>query len=221
MQPHVLLLQNPQPDVRSVYIGLLDPHSTDGIVGSVRVVATPTTRAHLLAAVDILHECLPGHVDCMTWWGEHELQEGHALPARQGYSFLIIMNHLQSALASGLQQSSLDDSSTDSVSLLQKSSNLVQQHTLVLDELLPVEPDQHDQPTPGVPIRLIPGTADMLLPSYIECPVAYTLQDIHKEIACCGHDCDVYRFGPHDCALCLPSGWHALPGHFHLPQRPK
>ena len=59
VQPHVLLVQNPQPHSRSVHIGLLDPQASAGIDGSVRVVPTPTTRAHLLAAVDIPHDRRP------------------------------------------------------------------------------------------------------------------------------------------------------------------
>ena len=45
------------------------------------------------------------------------------------------------------------------------------------------------------------------LPTYVECPSSGTSSEIQLEPRHWGHICDVYKFGSHDVALCVPKGW--------------
>ena len=217
--PHVLIVQNPLPDHRSVHIATLDPRSTElGIPSCIRTVPAALTRSDLLTAVDLLHVCLPGHVDCMIWWGEHEFRDGHVFPVRHGFSFLIIRNHLTAAASSSQHDPAvpahIGDGADDDESLAFLQTNVGLKRTvLLLDTLIPEEDtQQHEMP---VPIRLVAGAAMPPLPTFIECDPPGTAFQIRAELCHWGHQCDVHRFGQHDVALCLPQGWVADPFHYH------
>ena len=169
----------------------------------------PTTRDHVLAAARAVSQFSSGCVPSSLWHGARELKEGTAFPQRQGCSVLVLNEYHSLVAESKPCSRPLESPPTDSP---------VAGHCqlLVLDELLPVEPKPNapaDSLT--VPIRLISGVSTLQVPSYIECPVNYTISDLQQELACWGLQCDVYCFSPHDSALCVPSGWIASDDHFH------
>ena len=209
--PHVLLVQNPRHDERSVHIATLDPRSAEfGIPSCIRTVPAALTRPALLASVDLQHECLPGHVDCMVWWGEHEFRDGHVFPVRHGFSFLVIRNHLAGAASSSQHvpaHPALVEDGEDAeepLALLQTKVGL-KRTVLRLEPLLPDLETLH--PCDIVPIRLIAGADMPSLPTFIECDFPGNEIQIQEELCHWGHHCEAHRFGLHEVALCLPIGW--------------
>ena len=154
----------------------------------------------------------------MIWWGEHEFRDGHVFPVRQGFSFLIIRNHLTAAASSSQHvpavPAHLEDGAEDdeSLALLQTQVGL-KRTVLLLDTLIPEEDTQQHEMQ--VPIRLVAGATMPPLPTFIECEPPGTALQIRAELCHWGHQCDVHRFGQHDVALCLPQGWVADPFHYH------
>ena len=215
--PHVLIVQNPLPDHRSVHIATLDPRNAAlEIPSCIRTVPAALTRIDLLTAVDLQHACLPGHVDCMIWWGEHEFRDGHVFPVRHGFAFLIIRNHIAAAASSSqhVPVPPLEDGADDgeALALLQTKRSL-KRIELSLDSLIADEnSQQHEQ---IVPIRLIAGAAMPPLPTYLECEFPGNVLQIKAALKHWGHQCDVHRFDQHEVALCLPQGWVAEPSHCH------
>ena len=217
--PHVLIVQNPLPDHRSVHIATLDPLRAElGIPSCIRTVATALTRFGLLTAVDLQHVCLPGPVDCMVWWGEHEFRDGHIFPVRHGFSFLIIRNHLTAAASSSQSSHAApahDDAENEhdeAIALLQTKVDL-KRTILQLDDLIPEEDTQPHGLT--LPIRLIAGADMPPLPTYIECAYPGTDDQIQLELCHWGHQCAAHRFDQHDVALCLPTQWPVGSSGFH------
>ena len=209
--PHVLIVQNPLPDHRSVHIATLDPRSTDmGIPSCVRTIPAALTRMDLLTAVDLQHVCLPGHVDCMIWWGEHEFRDGHVFPVRHGFAFLIIRNNLAIAASSSqpapglhaLSDSGAEDE--EQLALLQTKVGR-RRVTLSLDSLVSDDDSQSQETI--VPIRLLPGADMPPLPTYLECESPGHESQIKAALQQWGHQCEVHRFDQHEIALCLPQGW--------------
>jgi hypothetical protein len=201
--PHVLVLQNPVAHSKSIHIATLNPARGDqGISGCIRIVPTQLWRAHILEAAGILQFCRPGHVDCMVWWGEFELRDGQQHQARHGFSFSIIRNNIADISASSGEHSALARVETDGPALLQTNLHL-HKKKISLEELVPIVPREA---TP-MPIRLIAGAPMAPLPTYVECPSSGTSSEIQLELRHWGHICDVYKFGSHDVALCVPKGW--------------
>ena len=212
--PHILIVQHPLREWRSLHISLLDPlQHVHGILQQVRVVPAESTRDHVLLSSNLQEECLAdSNIDCMVWWDELEFLPGlqHRLP--QGAGLVIIMNRISQAASSeqpwtpSVIQPPQDDEapSEDSVSLLQVQSRK-KALKLELDVLIPETS----------PLRLVAGCPMAPLPTYIECPKHYTNGDIVGELQSWGHMCDVFCFAPQPVVLCVPRGWHVHDAQFH------
>ena len=184
-QPHVLVVQNPVRQQRSVHIATLDPSLASGTFqGGIHTIPTRITRFDTLEAVDLAQICLPGHIDCMVWWGEHELCEAHDLVVQHGFSFFIIRNHLAAVQSSAALPSSLATphgltDSDDSMSLPQEMTVLGKVQ-IELDLLL-------SSFTTTTPVKLLAGTEMDPLPRIIECEAPPTATAIHDELLHWGH----------------------------------
>ena len=119
-------MQNLLRDWSSVRFSLLDPSQTSqGILVQVRVVPNAVGKDQALNALNLQHECRPdSNIDCMVWWGEHELVHGTQLRIAHGTGILVILNRLSHAASSGWPPAFPADAdhSDDSVSLLQVHS---------------------------------------------------------------------------------------------------
>ena len=206
LQPHVLILQNPVPGLCSVHFSILDTHDRrQGILQHVDVADAHSDKARLLGHAHVDDHCrLDSDIDCQLWWGELELLHGHPFLARHGLSFLIIINHVHGPVSqphdAAVAISAMDDE--DSTSLIQSG---VVRKTLVLDDLVP------DLEA----VKLVAGTDMFPLPTYVECRKPWTPTAVRAELRHWGHNCDVYRFGIHDQALCVPHGWQCSTDLFH------
>eukprot|EP00435_Cladocopium_sp_Y103_P016152 s505_g4.t1 len=91
--------------------------------------------------------------------------------------------------------------------------------TLHLDTLLKSPDSEIDSSRPlacSFPIRLIAGTDMDPLPTFVECADPAGDEQLQQELSHWGHCCEVYRFGPHPIAYCIPAGHSFAPGWHHF-----
>eukprot|EP00435_Cladocopium_sp_Y103_P053323 s964_g17.t1 len=153
VQPHVLLVQHPLVDVRSIHFSIVDVlHMSSGVQQHVGVLPAQPDRDQVLRALRLSDVCQPhSEVDCMVWFGDFELRGQYQLPLRDGNSLMVLYNNLAAegilpeatrAVSSTDQpagnagSSSLEPGSDDSVSLLQTQTQRLRK-VLLLDELIP------------------------------------------------------------------------------------
>ena len=200
--PHVLVLQRPSPDRRSLHL-TAPALVRDSFVDTFNY---PVTLNSILRAVaGDEHPELQSEI----WFGSSPVTQETLARLRQGNALFVMTRQLSED--SPYHSVVSDDTGTHHMSLLQKQA-VRKSVRLTLDELIPVEGDETEYQLPAlktVAIRLIPGAEMAPLPTYVEGPISWCEDDIQAELLCWGHHCDVFRFGTYDVALCLPHGWIA------------
>ena len=65
-------------------------------------------------------------------------------------------------------------------------------------------------------VALVPGTNDLIIPDFIELPIAAEEAEIEAELSRHGQHCHAFLFGQHDKAFCVPWTWLSLQTSFHV-----
>lgn len=215
--PHVLLIQRPVPNRRSLHFTASDTErSTSQTLQFVDTLAHPVTQSSILQAAgwdDQLGP--PQHIQHEIWWGNDIITQEDFAELRNGNALTVIARHLDDV--SSHSSTASEDVTANHVSLLQIQA-VRQPVQLTLATLLPIDEEEIDYQaaeSANVAIHLIKGAEMGPLPTYIECPSPWCENDVVTELRHWGHRCDVYRFGAHDVALCFPSGWSTEAGISH------
>lgn len=215
--PHVLLIQRPVPNRRSLHFTASDTErSTSQTLQFVDTLAHPVTQSSILQAAgwdDQLGP--PQHIQHEIWWGNDIITQEDFAQLRNGNALTVIARHLDDV--SSHSSTASEDVTANHVSLLQIQA-VRQPVQLTLATLLPIDEEEIDYQaaeSANVAIHLIKGAEMGPLPTYIECPSPWCENDVVTELRHWGHRCDVYRFGAHDVALCFPSGWSTEAGISH------
>jgi hypothetical protein len=95
--PHVLMVQHPQRNFKSVHLMVVDVVDADNPPRDFVMVVPALVDKHIF--YDILgigHERMVSSlVDCMISHGDITINEGDVYEAQHGYSFIVILNHMR------------------------------------------------------------------------------------------------------------------------------
>lgn len=95
--PHILLLQHPRVDRRSIHIFSVDTsHPTVSAASFVTTAPFPLGKVDFYDILGIAdRSMISSLVDCAVWHGDIELDHVQRYPNRHGASFVVILNHLR------------------------------------------------------------------------------------------------------------------------------
>ena len=195
--PHIVLVQRPQAELRSLHITTIDPANQASLLTSF-VLASPRRirKRYFLELLGILDDTVvESLVDCMVWHGDLLLEHHEVFQSQHGDSFLIILNHLRDIV----RRAASAASSSDGLNLLQR--NVKRQH-LHLNDLV-LETSETSLPRMQalrVIWRLPPGPH----PSFIEVPIHATEPQLEAEFQGWGISCRPVACFERDAVICLP-----------------
>ena len=178
--PHVLIVQHPRPDGRSVHVFAVDATNAGTTARSFTAVMPFLMRKSdfldLLGIRDATF--VESLVDCAVWHGDVELDHVQQYNIRHGLSFIAIQNHLRDIITRAAETSSASSSSR---ALLQ-----VHQHrrVILLDELLETEEPTTQSEFVAVQVKWLAPIQPF--PSYITLSANATKEEAAAELGCWG-----------------------------------
>ena len=178
--PHVLIVQHPRHDSRSVHVFAVDATDAGTTARSfVTVMPFPLRKSDFLDLLGIRDETfIESLVDCAVWHGDVELDHVQQYNIRHGLSFIVILNHLRDIIARAARTPTASSSST---ALLQVHQ---QRRVILLDEL--ISEDEPVMQTGMVAVRVKWLASSQPSPSYITLSAEATHDDAAAELACWG-----------------------------------
>ena len=187
---HVILVQRPLADFKSVHVAVLDDAVQSGYPRQWALIMP--NQLLLNMGLDIMgygalcHAPSPAAV-CSLWHGDRELVNADAFAIAHGMSLSLFVQRQPLQLMSGL---------TEGLNLLQTG---VIRRKIQLERLV-----HHDEPDPCKVIKVVAGVHYMQLPAFIELPPTSDPKDVERELRHWGHDCSCVLFKDYDVAVCYP-----------------
>ena len=230
VQFHVLLLQQPRPDHKTILLSVMDDYTdpTDPWVPGLISVVVPNIIDHwvLLQHAIVEFQCPPrvATARCFSYLGNTDLSAGNLFPAQHGLCFTVVVESQDlgpiAEHPDGTEEAARFEA--ESTNLLQLEAKRV--HTderltdrlvahgcrpsvprvLVLQDLIPTP----EHTTIMTAVRLHSGIHEMQVPEYIEVPSPCTSQVVEEELKHWGLHCDAIQFGIQERFLCLPKGFN-------------
>eukprot|EP00435_Cladocopium_sp_Y103_P033730 s2880_g8.t1 len=219
--PHVLLVQNPHEALSTSILTVFDRSDPEPIV---RVQAAITTLAivqldHLLHGLSLFDRCLGPHGDlsCLARHDQTAITLQSPLAGVNGLSIIVEISPralevtedstvlFQLPSVSGGRQRLTHGQVAHTRGL--SAAHPPSKQTIHLSSLL----------EETVAVQLIQGSdLPVNLPSFIEVGAPATAEALQAELACFGHDCQVWILGRSDLAFCLPMQWTWQPEICHV-----
>lgn len=187
---HVLLVQRPLADFKSVHISVLDDAVQAGFPRQWALIMP--NQLMFQTGLDIMgygYLCSPtsfGAV-CSLWHGDQEITQEAAFATTHGM-----------ALSLFVQRQSLQGliGSNEGLSLLQTGT---MRRKIQLEKMV-----HHDEPDMSKVIKVVAGVHYMQLPTFLEFSSAPDHGDVESELRHWGHDCSCVLFKDYDVAVCYP-----------------
>ena len=208
--PHIIVVQRPREDLRSIHVTVIDPAHVDTPLNSF-VLAGPRiiNKRYFLVLLGILDESIvESLVDCMVWHGEMLLDHNDFIRAQHGFSFLVILNHLRDIITRAAAASSA--SGHNALNLLQIDARRTK---IQLDDLISA-PSPLTQQT-LIALRVVWGLDPGPHPDFVEVSGAATTLEIAEEFHKWGISCRPVACFERDAVVCLGMDEGHLPRAFH------
>eukprot|EP00435_Cladocopium_sp_Y103_P023103 s2333_g5.t1 len=182
---HVLLLQRPLPEFRSVIVSVKDSNVFNGIPRRwTLMVPTGIGRQIMVNVMGYQPYCFTGGAVCRLFHREYEIPDIVQFITEHGMSLVLWVHHQE-----GIAQ---DEDSSEATALLQPRVDRIAQ----------------DVVRSTTAVRLF-STADFLqLPAYVEIPEPFAELNIEQELLAWGHSCTCWLVTESAVAVCWP---RALP----------
>ena len=187
---HVILVQRPLADFKSVHVAVLDDAVQSGYPRQWALIMP--NQLLLNMGLDIMGYAALCHVSspaavCSLWHGDRELVNDEPFAIAHGMSLSLFVQRQPLQLMSGL---------TEGLNLLQTG---VIRRKIQLEQLV-----HYEEPASCKVIRVVAGVHYMQLPTFIELPFGSDPKDVESELRHWGHDCSCVLFTDYDVAVCYP-----------------
>ena len=187
---HVILVQRPLADFKSVHVAVLDDAVQSGYPRQWALIMP--NQLSLSMGLDIMGYAALCHVSspaavCSLWHGDRELVNDEPFAIAHGMSLSLFVQRQPLQLMSGL---------TEGLNLLQTG---VIRRKIQLEQLV-----HYEEPASCKVIRVVAGVHYMQLPTFIELPFGSDPKDVESELRHWGHDCSCVLFTDYDVAVCYP-----------------
>eukprot|EP00435_Cladocopium_sp_Y103_P042425 s1518_g11.t1 len=195
---HVLLVQDPHADFKSVLVSIFDDAIASGTPRRWALMLPNTLhRQQLIDIMGYGSFCLPRSLGatCSLWHGDQEVLDQGVFVTTHGMSLALMVQRLPLA---GAQSSSVEAQET--MSLLQTKTI---RRKISLEQLV-----HDDHPLPSTYVKLVPGVSFLQLPDFVEVAEAFDQRTIEEEVRQWGEDCVCAVFPQAHVAVCYPA---ALP----------
>ena len=223
VQFHVLLLQQPRPDHKTILLTVMDEYTDPWVPGLISVVV-PNILDHwiLLQHAIVEFQCPPrvATAHCFSYFGNTDLSAGNLFPAQHGLCFTVVVEQQATGpIAEHLHdiedEAALEEESTALIQLTAQRKQTDERLTdrlvahgcqpsvprvLALQELIPVS----ETPSSTTVVRMRSGVPELKVPEYLEVAIPCNQLTIEAELTHWGLHCTAIQFGLHDQYLCLP-----------------
>ena len=223
VQFHVLLLQQPRPEHKTILLTVMDEYTDPWVPGLISVVV-PNIIDHwiLLHHAIVEFQCPPrvATARCFSYFGNTDLSAGNLFPAQHGSCFTVVVEQQAIGTIAEHPQDEEEEAhhEEESTAMIQITAQCKQTderltdrlvahgcrpsvpRVLALQELIPVP----ETPSSTTVVRLQSGLPELQVPDYLEVAIPCTQPTIEAELIHWGLHCAAIQFGLHDKYLCLP-----------------
>lgn len=191
---HVILLQRPLPNFKSLHISVWDTFINAGEPRS-WVLMFPN-QLQLRVCIDIMgytQFCQPVQQEawCSLWHGEREIRDPDVFAVNHGMSIELVVQR-----NNAWQPTSHEE--TEHLQLLQTQKV---RRTLQLEQLVH-EVTKEPELTA---VQLVAGVQYLILPQFLEVPIGFDSSVVERELRHWGHDCVCAVFKDFQVAVCYPT----------------
>ena len=193
---HVILIQRPLADFKSIHIAVFDDAVQSGYPR--QWVLIMPNQLWLSTSLDIMGygqicQATPSTAVCSLWHGDREIVHNDVFAITHGMSFALFVQR---------QPHHQPSHNVEGTSFLQ---------TGVLRRKIQLELLVHqDEVAINKVVKVVAGVHYLQLPSFVEIFQDADHQDIETELRNWGHECSCVLFSDHDVAVCYP---RAMPKH--------